>query len=98
MRSCITGKEVAEFIGKYSIDELKTMTQGMNQCISKVCETFSESMEAIVTAHPELFIINRVHVKLEVEDAFGKPVQYLSTENEWLDCRSRTERKAYRRT
>ena len=71
VRSSITGKEIAEFIDKYSAEELADMPQGMMQSISKACET----MNAIVTVHPELFILNRVHVKLEVEDRTGKPVR-----------------------
>jgi hypothetical protein len=75
MRQSITGKEVIEFIQKHSTEDMKTMTRGMRETIADAAHDFQDVVESVMTTYPELFIINKMHITLKVEDVTGDLIE-----------------------
>ena len=73
MKEQVTGNEIAEFLDKFSKDEVADMCQVVEKTVANAIQECTDKIQSIIQTYPEPFVMLGLKVDIIAEDdAIGK--------------------------
>ena len=73
IKGCVTGREIAAFLDKFTKDEIADMCQVVEKTVADAIQECNDKIQSVIQTYPEPFVMIGLKVDMIAEDdAIGK--------------------------